>query len=114
MSAGNDTFINELITKAGGVNIVAKEGLTGWPEYSIEKIIKNDPDIIIATFSLATTPDVILDDAKFSTIKAVKDKKVYCVPDNPVQRPNQNVIKGLKMLASAFHPDIFGEFEVIE
>lgn len=114
MSAGKNTFINELIEKAGGINIVAKDGLTDWPEYSLEKLIKNNPDIIIAPFSLAATPDVILKDKKFSTIKAVLDKKVFSIPDNPISRPNQNVIKGLTMLSTAIHPEIFGEFKVIE
>jgi len=44
----------------------------------------------------------------------VINKKVYIIPDNPISRPNQNVIKGLKMLAKAIHPEIFGEFEIIE
>jgi ABC-type Fe3+-hydroxamate transport system substrate-binding protein len=39
---------------------------------------------------------------------------VYIVPDNPLTRPNQNIIKGLEMIAKALHPDIFGEFEIIE
>jgi len=114
MSAGKNTFINDLIEKAGGINIVAMDGLSDWPEYSIEKLIKNNPDIIIAPYSLAATPDKILKDKKFSTIKAVKDKKVFSIPDNPISRPNQNVIKGLKMLSMAIHPEIFGEFKVIE
>lgn len=114
MSAGENTFINELIETAGGINIVAKDGLSDWPEYSIEKLIKNNPDIMIAPFSLAPDASVILDDPRFSSINAITDKKVYLIPDNPISRPNQNVIKGLKMLSKAFHPDIFGEFEVIE
>jgi iron complex transport system substrate-binding protein len=114
MSAGSNTFINELIEKAGGINIVAKDGLIDWPQYSLEKLIKNNPDIIIAPISLAANPDVIIKDSKFSTIKAVTDKKVYSIPDNPISRPNQNVIKGLTMLSTAIHPEIFGEFKVIE
>lgn len=114
MSAGKNTFINELIEKAGGINIVAQDGLSDWPQYSLEKLIKNNPDIIIAPVSLAANPDVIIKDSKFSTIKAVIDKKVYSIPDNPISRPNQNVIKGLIMLSTAIHPEIFGEFKVIE
>jgi len=114
MSAGNNTFINELIEKAGGINIVAKDGLSDWPQYSLEKLIENNPDIIIAPVSLAANPDVIIKDSKYSTIKAVINKKVYIIPDNTISRPNQNVIKGLTMLSTAIHPEIFGEFKVIE
>jgi len=110
MSAGNNTFINELIVYAGGKNIVAEDGLEGWPEYSLESLIKNNPDVIIAPVSLAADPGVILSDARFSGINAVKNERVYIVPDNPISRPSQNIVVGLLMFARAIHPDIFGEF----
>ncbi len=114
MSAGKNTFIDELINKAGGINIVAKDGLSDWPEYSLEKLISNNPDIIIAPTSLAANPDIILSDKKFATINAVINKKIYSMPDNLISRPNQNVIKGLIMMSEAIHPEIFGEFKVIK
>lgn len=110
MSAGKNTFINDLIEKAGGINIVAADGLEGYPEYSIEKLIQNNPDIIIAPVSLAPDASTIIDDSRFSSINAVVNKKVYVVPDNPVTRPSQNIIKGLTMFAQAIHPEIFGQF----
>ena len=110
MSAGKNTFINEFIEKAGGINIVAAEGLEGFPEYSIEKLIQNNPDIIIAPTLLAPDASTIIDDSRFSSINAVVNKKVYVVPDNPTTRPSQNIIKGLTMFAQAIHPEIFGEF----
>jgi len=112
MSAGKKTFINDLIEKAGGINIVAADGLEGWPEYSIEKLIQNNPDIIIAPTSLTPDVSIIIDDSRFSSINAVVNNKVYVVPDNPTTRPSQNIIKGLTMFAQAIHPEIFGEFSV--
>jgi iron complex transport system substrate-binding protein len=114
MSAGTDTFISDLISIAGGINILSIEGLTGWPEYSAENLIGNNPDIIIAPMSLAGDPSVITGDERFSSIDAIINGQVYAVPDNQISRPSQNIIKGLQMLAKAIHPDIFGEFEIIE
>lgn len=114
MSAGEDTFINDLIEIAGGKNILSEDGLMGWVEYSIETLIEKDPDIIIAPVSLAADPSVILEDPRFATISAVMNGDVYIIPDNPISRPSQNIIKGLQMLAKAIHPEIFGEFEIIE
>jgi len=108
--AGNNTSINDLIEKSGGINIVAADGLEGWPEYSIEKLIQNNPDIIIAPVSLAPDASTIIDDSRFSGTNAVINEKVYVVPDNPITRPSQNIIKGLTMFAQAIHPEIFGEF----
>jgi iron complex transport system substrate-binding protein len=114
MSAGADTFISDLIEKSGGVNILSEDNLTGWPEYSVEKLIEKNPDVIIAPMSLAADSSVITGDERFSSIDAVIDGRVYIVPDNPIFRPNQNLIKALQMFAKAIHPEIFGKFEVIE
>lgn len=114
MSAGTDTFINDLIEKSGGINILAEDNLTGWPEYSVETLIKRNPDIIIAPLSLAADSSVIINDARFSGITAIIEGRVYAIPDNPVSRPSQNSIKALQMLSKAIHPEIFGEFEIIE
>ncbi|MCJ7666167.1 MAG: helical backbone metal receptor, partial [Actinobacteria bacterium] len=121
MSAGADTFINDLIEIAGGKNILSEDGLTGWVEYSIETLIEKDPDVIIAPVSLVidplsleVDPSIILGDPRFASINAVIDGDVYIVPDNPISRPSQNIIKGLQMLARAIHPEIFGKFEIIE
>ena len=114
MSAGEDTFMNDLIEIAGGKNILSGDGLMGWVEYSLETLIEKDPDVIIAPVSLAADSSVILDDPRFASISAVMNGDVYIIPDNPISRPSQNIIKGLQMLAKAIHPEIFGEFEIIE
>jgi iron complex transport system substrate-binding protein len=114
MGAGADTFISDLIEKSGGVNILSEDNLTGWPEYSVEKLIEKNPDVIIAPMSLAADSSVITGDERFSSIDAVTSSRVYVVPDNPISRPNQNLIKALQMLSRAIHPEIFGKFEVIE
>jgi iron complex transport system substrate-binding protein len=114
MSAGTDTFISALIETAGGINILSADELTGWPEYSVETLIERNPDIIIAPMSLASDPTVITGDERFSSIDAVVNGKVFVIGDNQISRPSQNIIKGLQMLAKAIHPDIFGEFEIIE
>jgi len=114
-SIGGDTYISDLIEKAGGINIVAEDNLTGWPEYSIERLIEKNPDIIIAPVSLASDSSVITGDERFVSIDAVINSRVYIIPDNAISRPNQNLIKkALPMLAKAIHPEIFGEFEIIE
>jgi|GEM_PF-450163 len=116
-STGSSTFIDDLIVKAGGVNIVSNDGLEGYVEYSVEKLIENDPDIIITGdggMYSAKTEDVILDDVRFSSVSAVINERVYIVPENSVVRPNHNTIKGLMMFAKATHPEIFGEFEIVE
>ncbi|MDD5622897.1 MAG: ABC transporter substrate-binding protein [Actinomycetota bacterium] len=115
-SAGIDTFIDDLIVFAGGINIVSADGIEGYAEYSVEKLIENNPDIIIAGdggMYDAATPDFILEDERFATVNAVINSDVYIVTENYVVRPNQDSINGLAMMATAIHPEIFGDFEMI-
>jgi ABC-type Fe3+-hydroxamate transport system substrate-binding protein len=44
------TIVEDLIVKAGGRCLTAEQGLTGWPQYSLEKLLESDPDIIILPF----------------------------------------------------------------
>ncbi|MGM0365214.1 MAG: ABC transporter substrate-binding protein [Actinomycetota bacterium] len=116
-SAGKNTYIDDMIEKAGGINIVAKDGLDGYVEYSVEKLLENNPQVMIAGdggMYEARSGDIILQDERFSSVDAVLEGNVYIVPQNPVVRPNHNSVKGLKMMAMAFHPEIFGQFEIIE
>ena len=43
--AGPGTFIDELITIAGGSNVFAGIGRP-WPEVSLEEVLRRDPDVI--------------------------------------------------------------------
>jgi iron complex transport system substrate-binding protein len=107
MTAGVDTFIHDMITIAGGVNVASIDELTGWPEYSVERLIEINPDIIIAPKTLAPTPETITGDDRLSGIKAVLEKKVFIVEDDLVIRPGPRVVIGLMDLAIAIHPEIF-------
>lgn len=106
MSAGSGTFINDLIELANGINIVAADGLEGWLEYSLEKLIEHNPDVIIAPKSLAPTSETITADERFSSIKAVLENRVVVVDDDSVSRIGPRIVEGFKQIAQALYPDI--------
>lgn len=73
-AANRDYFINDFIEFAGGVNIAAdsKTGL-----YSREKVLEDNPDIIIiATMGIAAEKERETW-FKFKTLKAVKENRIY-------------------------------------
>jgi len=43
---GRETFLDEMISLAGGINIMSKN-YTGWKKISLETVISLDPDVII-------------------------------------------------------------------
>lgn len=105
-STGSGTFINDLIERANGINIVASDGLEGWLVYSLEKLIEHNPDVIIAPKSLAPTPETITNDERLSSIKAVLENRVVIVDDDPVQKIGPRIVEGFLQIAQALYPDI--------
>ena len=55
MTAGTDTFIDDMITIAGGENIGAMAG-SGFPNFSTEVLVREDPAVYIADSGSMSEP----------------------------------------------------------
>lgn len=104
MSAGNTSFINDLIMKAGGTNIFA-DTANAYPLVSEEAIIARNPDIIIIPGTGSLTADMVTQRTGWNSIKAVKNKRIFFVDDNITSRPGPRIADALVILARAIHPD---------
>jgi iron complex transport system substrate-binding protein len=104
MTAGTDTFIDDMITIAGGENIGAAAG-SGFPSFSTEVLVKTDPAVYIADSGSMSEPGDISKRAGFSELTAVKDGKVYVIEDSIIARPGPRLAEGLKALAGYIHPE---------
>ena len=100
-TATGETFINDMITMAGGVNSAADA--EGW-SYSLEKLVENDPDIIITTFYNA---DGLADANGYKDLTAVQEGRVYIVDEDALSRQGPRLADALLELARIFHPDAF-------
>lgn len=112
MTAGEDTFIDEIITLAGGKNIGADAG-NDWPQYSLEKILASDPEVyLISTHSTTGggTPD-LEERENFSSLSAIKEDRVYIIDQNRISRPGPRAVAGLVELVKYFHPDLEDELK---
>ena len=81
MTAGSETFIDDMITIAGGTNIGAQAG-SGFPSFSTEVLVKDDPQVYIADSGSMSDPGDIAKRAGFADLTAVKDGKVYVIEDS--------------------------------
>jgi iron complex transport system substrate-binding protein len=99
-----DSFINDFIEFANGVNI-AKGAKTGL--YSREKIISQNPDIIIiAEMGLAGKSEKKIWE-KYKTINAVKNKRIYIFDAYKLCSPTPLTFsKTLKEISKIFHPEL--------
>ena len=106
MTAGNNTFINDLITLAGGVNIGATAG-PGYPTFSSEVLFEKNPDVYIAPLGNGASPAQISARPGYKALKAVKEGHVYTIEDNLVVRPGPRLAQGLVEIAKMIHPEAF-------
>jgi len=105
-SPGKDTFLDELITLAGGKNIVK---VKGWTKISPEFVVKADPDIIVIPIGAMSMTN--LEDAKkklkekevYKNLKATKMGKIYFIDENLVFRPGPRLIDGIEKLYTFFY-----------
>lgn len=107
-TAGPNTFIDMLITKAGGINFGSE--LQGeWVQVSLEEILRRDPDMILLGDAIwgGVTVESVAARTGWGELSAVKNQRVYPFDDNIVSRPGPRLVDGLEALAKLFHPDRF-------
>jgi len=107
-TAGSGTFMDELIRLAGGNNVAASQ--KGWPQVSAEQVVKWNPDVIIATYDTGgnKVASQIASRSGWAGINAVKQKRIVTVNPDLVNRPGPRVTQGLKQIAQALYPQVFG------
>ncbi len=107
VSAGSDTFIHELIRKAGGTNIAAR--YSSYPRFSKEEVLELAPDILIIT-SMARAEvfeRVKSEWARWEQIPAVSENRIHLVDSNLFDRPTPRLVDALEKLARLIHPELF-------
>jgi iron complex transport system substrate-binding protein len=105
--AGKNTFYDELISLAGGVNAY-KDSSSAYPMLSAEGLIQLNPEIIIdfAT-DINLSNDVILKDwESIKSIDAIKNKRIKIFRNDYIVIPGPRFTLTLKDLANTIHPEI--------
>ncbi len=107
VSAGSNTFIDELIHLAGGINLTA--GPRQYPRFSWEEILHLKPEIVaITSMAGGQSPEELKNDwQRWPTIPAVKNNRVAVVEASLFDRPTPRLIEGLEKLATIIHPELF-------
>lgn len=108
-TAGQGTYINELLQIAGGQNVAAR--IEGWAQFSFEELLKQDPDILIAAYHSTDEgmrKEDIMEDELFSKLPCVRDGKIHIMSDdNIVSRPGPRVVEAIREMAETLHGDAF-------
>ena len=106
MTAGTGTFVSDMVGKAGGTNLGDSAG-AGFPNFSSEVLLKDDPAVYIADSGSMSKPGDLSTRPGFSALTAVKDGHVYVIQDDLIARPGPRLALGLQQLAKMIHPEAY-------
>lgn len=107
--AHNETFFNDIFKMVKLDNVFKDEKA----EVSVEKLIETDPDVLIVAdwqtmkdgISGEKFIEAILKNEKLSSMKAVKNKKVYAVDYNYMFGYGYQSLDGIEKLADQMYPE---------
>ncbi|MCL2358812.1 cobalamin-binding protein [Candidatus Bathycorpusculum sp.] len=105
MSVGPTSYISDLVTLTGGINIF-DDAATAYPVIGSESVIIKNPDIILSSY---TAINSFKARPGWSSITAVTNTQIYNIGhDSTYSRPGPRSINALDELSQIFHPEIFG------
>ncbi len=104
---GPGSFIDDLITLAGGTNVAANAKST-WAQVNTEEILAANPEVIIMSdVAYGISIESLKMRSGWTAIQAVKDNRVFPIDDNVVSRPGPRIVDGLEAAARLIHPELF-------
>jgi iron complex transport system substrate-binding protein len=106
-TAGPGSHVDDLISLAGGRNIVREGG--AWPQFSAERLLVAQPDWILVALPPGTRREEVrrsLSDAPgWSELSALKEGRFCFVDADALLRPGPRVLSALEQAAGCLHPE---------
>ncbi|MBI4643985.1 MAG: cobalamin-binding protein [Deltaproteobacteria bacterium] len=111
VSAGSHTFLDELISTAGGLNLAA--GKVPYPRFSQEQILALQPEVIIITSMDrgGAFEQVKAGWERWETLPAARHHRIFLVDSDIMDRPSPRLLDGLDLLFRLIHPELAGELK---
>ncbi|MDI6703663.1 MAG: cobalamin-binding protein [bacterium] len=103
VTVAKGTFSDQIIRTAGGVNI-AHRSQVRYPRYSLEEVIRKDPDVIILVEMGDITSEEIKSWQRFKDLSAVKNRRIYTIEAHSVCSPTPiTFVKGVEEVFHLLH-----------
>lgn len=108
VAAGSDSYLNQLIEIAGGVNVLQQSSLPAYPRISLETIIRLQPDFIIDT----STPMMGNNQARAASealwnehpeLTAVRSHHLHVLNADAFVVPGPRIVNVVELLSGIFH-----------
>ena len=104
--AGTDTFINELIELAGGVNVIGPT-IYKYPPIGAEQVITLAPEVIIDADYNSSRENTQRYLSRFANVSAVRNKRVYEIRNDTVSRLGPRIDEAVETVAKCLRPELF-------
>jgi iron complex transport system substrate-binding protein len=106
-TAGRDSFVTDLIRRAGGVSVTA-DVPGAWPRFSDEAALAARPEAIIMATGDSMGAEANVEVAEpLRGSPAVLNKRVYKINGDYLSRPGPRLVDGLEQMARSLHPEAF-------
>lgn len=106
-TSGSGTFIDYIITEAGGTNVAAE--LDGeYAQISSEELLATNPTVILLADALyGVTVESVSARPGWDVIAAVENGAIYAIDPNIMSVPGPRLVDGLEETAKLLHPEVF-------
>jgi len=106
-TAGRDSFVTNLIERAGGRSVTS-DVREAWPRLSDEAALASRPEAVImlsgGAMGAAANTKVA---AALKNSPAVQNGRVYLIDGDLLTRPGPRLVDGLEQIAHALHPEAY-------
>jgi len=114
-AAGPDTFYDDVLAVAGGVNAVAG-GISRYPELSREGLAALDPDVVLDVIAGVEERGIDLDEIRAGwrglvELRVVREARVSILEGDVMVVPGPRLPEMVERIARALHPEIQWESE---
>jgi iron complex transport system substrate-binding protein len=99
---GKDSFLTEIIRRAGGVSVTA-DVATAYPRFSKETALALQPEAVI----LSESEDNPEPNDVFKDSPAVKNRRIFKISADLLSRPSPRIVDALEQIAKDLHPEDF-------
>jgi len=110
-TVGKGEFMHELIELAGGINVVGDT--EGWIEVNEEKIIEENPDVIIYAADLVDEEtgkqlgELIKERDGWEEITAIEEDQMVPIDEDIMSRNGPRIVEALQQIAEGIYPELF-------
>jgi iron complex transport system substrate-binding protein len=95
--AGPGSFIDDLMNRVGLENL-AWDSKAPYPQYSFEKLLQKDPDLLIVLQGVVN-PEEIKSNRQWQLLSAVKNGNIFFIEPDIISRPGPRLVDALEQLA---------------